>query len=312
MKIPVTLQRIIKVFLILLVLVIFFQPDIPFVITISENAIWIIFSLLLLSIFFLITKNINLVYFSMLSAAILTLILKDVSNENLMFKYRSNNASSLYVMHYNVFNIEGSRDNLINKIKISDPHIISFEELDPSWHKFLIDSLKSLYPNYLSLNRADVDSKLVFSKSKFISKDTFLLSGHPQLDITINYKSQPIKILLSYIQPSIGFGEITTNKHQIDELVDYIKFVDFKSLIVVGEFNQVYWDKSIRNFLYKTKLNNARRSVSFSKRKPYDHIFYSDRVKCVELDEVYDENSNHIGIEGRFKVMDNDERNFRN
>lgn len=311
MKISVTLQRIIKVFLILIVLGIFFQPDIPFVITITENAIWIIFSLLLLSIFFLITKNINLVYFSMFSASILTLILKDVSNENLMFRYRSNNASSLYVMHYNVFNIEGSRDNLLNKIKNSDPHIISFEELDPSWHRFLIDSLKKLYPNYLSLNRADVDSKLVFSKSKFISKDTFLLSGHPQLDITIKYKSQPIKILLSYIQPSIGYGSVTTKKNQIDELVDYINSIDFNSLIVLGEFNQVYWDKSIRNFLYKTKLNNARRSVSFSKRKPYDHIFYSNRIKCVELNEVYDENSNHIGIEGRFKVMDIDESNSK-
>lgn len=311
MKISVPLQRIIKVFLILLVFLIFFQPNIPFATTISENAIWIIFSLLILSFFFLITKNINLVYFSMFSAAILTLILKDVSNENLMFRYRSNNASSLYLMHYNVFNIEGSRSNLIKNIKKSDPHILSFEELDPSWHKFLIDSLKSLYPNYLSLNRADVDSKLIFSKSDFVSKDTFFLSGHPQLDITIKYKYQPIKILLSYIQPSMAFEERARNKYQIDELVHYIKTVDFSSLIVVGEFNQVYWGKSIRNFLYKTKLNNARRSVSFSKRKPYDHIFYSNRIKCVKLDEVYDENSNHIGIEGRFKVIDNDESNFR-
>jgi endonuclease/exonuclease/phosphatase (EEP) superfamily protein YafD len=304
MKITTLLNRLFIAIVSIVVLLILFQPDIPYVMFISENAIWVIFALIFVAIVSMIYNNKSLLYFGMFSAALLTLYLKNLSNENLMFHVRDYNKSSLYVLHMNISNIEeDDKDKLIKKIEKSDPDIISCEEITPDWHEYLIKVLKNKYPNIISINQFNVDGKIVLSKYKFIEKDTFLLSGHPQLDVKIEFNDTPINLLFANVLPFSMIGENAGNKYQIEDLGEYIKKKDKKSMLIVGEFNQVYWSKSIRNFLYNTKLNNARRSVSFAVRNPYDHIFYSNNLKCVELDEIFDLNSEHIGIQGRFKVV---------
>lgn len=306
MKMSTFLNRIIYLTVSIVVLLIWFQPDMPVVTFLSENTIWIIFSLIFISIVSMIYSNNNLVYFGMLTAAILTLFLKNVSNESLMFHARDYSKSSLYVLHLNISNIEeGGKEGLIKKIKKSNPDIISCGEITPDWHEYLIKVFGEEYSNILSINQFNVDGKIVLSKFKFIEKDTFLLSGHPQLDVKIDINGSPVNVIFTNVLPFSMAGENAGNKYQIDDLGDYINKKEKKSLLIVGEFNQVYWSKNIRNFLYNTKLNNARRSVSFAVRNPYDHIFYSNNLKCVELDEIFDENSEHIGIEGRFKLSGN-------
>jgi len=98
-------------------------------------------------------------------------------------------------------------------------------------------------------------------------------------------------------------GENAGNQYQLEDLTDYIKTKEKIPLMIVGEFNQVYWAKQVRTFLYETKLNNARRSVSFAVRNPLDHIFYSKQLRCLHLGEIFDNNSNHIGVEGDFKMV---------
>lgn len=301
MKISILVQRIIMGIILIIILLIFFQPDIPFVMSLSENTMWIIFTLLFSSMIFLILRKVNLVYFTMFSAAILTLFLKDSSNENLMFYGKDINSSSLHIMHFNIIEVEETKNEFINKISISDPDIVSCQELSPSWNKFLISKLKNKYPYTISINQFDPDAKLVFSKYAFSNKDTFYLSGHPQLDVTIKFENTPINILFTYVLPYSMAGENAGNKYQLEDLSEYITNKDKTPLMIVGEFNQVYWAKKVRTFLYDTKLNNARRSVSFAVKNPLDHIFYSKHLRCQKLEEIFDDNSNHIGVEGFFK-----------
>jgi len=284
------------------ILLIFFQPDIPLVMSLSENAIWVIFALLLLSILFLILKKSNLVYFTMFSAAILTLFLKDLSNTNLMFRAKDLNTSSLHIMHFNILDVEEDKDQFIEKIKDSNPDIVSCQELSPAWNKFLKKRLKDEYPYTLSINQFDPDAKLVFSKYEFIKKDTFYLSGHPQLDAIIRFEDNPVNILFTYVLPYSMVGENAGNHYQLEDLSDYISKKEIMPMMIVGEFNQVYWARRVRTFLYDTKLNNARRSVSFAVRNPLDHIFYSKQLRCTKLEEIFDDKSNHIGVEGAFKL----------
>ncbi len=309
-KKPVNIS--IQVLISILVLLIIFQPDIHPVTILNEHAMWIIISLIVIGLISMFYNNKNLIYFSMLSAAILTFYLKDLSNENLVFNSHANKKTALHLLHINIFNVEESKPELLDKIIKINPDIISFEELSPDWNKFLIKNLNDKYKNILNLNRLDFDSKLILSKYEFISKDTFLLSNHPQLDITVFFRNNPIKIIFSYILPYSMVGENINSEYQLYDLAEYVKKSRNSNIIVVGEFNQVYWTKRIRNFLYETQLNNARRSISFSKRNPYDHIFYSNRLKCIELNEIHDSKKNHIGIEGFFKITDPDDISIRN
>ena len=301
----------IQVFISILVLLIIFQPDISLVAILNEHAIWVIVFLIAIGFVSMFYNKKYLVYFSMLSAAILTFYLKDLSNENLVFNNHGNKKNALHLLHINIFNVEESKTDLLNKIIEKDPDIVSFEELTPDWNKFLIKNLNHKYKNILDLNRLDFDSKLIFSKYDFIDKDTFFLSSHPQLDVTIFFRNNPVKIIFSYILPTFVGDNLNTD-YQLYDLAEYIKKSQNNNILVVGEFNQVYWTKRIRNFLYATKFNNSRHSISFSLKNPYDHIFYSNRLKCVELEEIYDSKENHIGIEGFFKIKDPDDISLRN
>ncbi len=303
MNISTSIQRILMGSISVVIILIFFQPDIPFVVSLSENTIWIIFSLIIFSIFFMIIKKSNLVYFMMFSAAILTLFLKDSSNENLMFHGKDINSSSLHIMHFNILDVEESKENFLKKIEDSDPDIVSCQELSPAWNKFLNKTLKQRYPYTLSINQFDPDAKLVFSKYKFEKKDTFYLSGHPQLDAIIQFEDNLVNILFTYVLPYSMAGENAGNHYQLEDLTDYIKKKEKMPIMIVGEFNQVYWAKRVRTFLYDTKLNNARRSVSFAVRNPLDHMFYSKQLRCLKLGEIFDDSSNHIGVEGVFKLV---------
>lgn len=287
----------------ILVLSLILQPDIPLVTILNEHAIWIIIGLIITGLISMFFNNKSLIYFSMFSAAILTFYLKDLSNENLVFNKNINIKTALHIMHINIFNVEESKDKLLKRIIKTDPDIITFEELTPDWNTFLINKLNFKYKNTIVLKNLDLDSKLVLSKYEFINKDTFEIANHPQLDFTIFYKNNTVKIILSYILPYSFIG-INNSKYQLDDLAEYINKNSNKNIILIGEFNQVYWTKRIKNFLFKTKFNNARRSLSFSKRNPYDHIFYSGRFKCVELKEIYDSKNNHIGIDGYFRLID--------
>ena len=234
---------------------------------------------------------------------VLTLFLKDLSNSNLMFRGKDAGLSSLHVMHFNILDVEESKENFLKKIEESDPDIVSCQELSPAWNKYLLNNLKSKYPHTLSINQFDPDAKLVFSKYDFLEKDTFYLSGHPQLDVIIQVENIPVNILFTYVLPYSMIGENAGNQYQLEDLTDYIKTKEKIPLMIVGEFNQVYWAKQVRTFLYETKLNNARRSVSFAVRNPLDHIFYSKQLRCLHLGEIFDNNSNHIGVEGDFKMV---------
>ena len=287
--------------MILIVLLIIFQPDIPLVIFLNENAIWIIILFIAVGILYMLFNQNRLVYFSMFSAGILTFFLQDISNKNLVFNKNIAKKNSLHILHIDIFNTEDTKEKILENIVRKNADILMFEELTPDWNKFLIEKLKMDYFNIITLNSLDFDSKLIMSKYNFISRDTFTLAGHPQLDVTVFYNNTPLKLLYTYVVPYTMVGENINNKYQIDDLAEYIGKSKVSAMIVAGEFNQVYWTKRIRNFLYETKLNNARRFISFKKRNPYDHIFYSNRLKCVYLDEIYDSKSNHIGIEGYFR-----------
>ena len=294
------LQILIEVAIAILTVLVILQPDMPYIATLYENAIWIIFLFIFIGLAAMIFKRVSLVYFSMLSAAVLTFFLQTLSNGELMLKKNKfSNENGLHVLHINVFNYQKDNKSLLAKIEKTAPDIISFEEWTPDFKKFFIKRLKDEYPYYSVMNSIDADNKIIMSKYKITEVDTFYIDMHPQLDIYFDYKGGIANIIFVYLFPEIKAK--SGNFSQTIQLADYIK-TKKNPFIIVGDFNQVYWSKDIRNFLLDSKLKNARRYVSFAKRNPYEHIFYSDGILCHQLNEVYDNNNEPYGIEGIFSI----------
>jgi hypothetical protein len=298
-----TIEFLYRLFIISLLIIIIIQPDIdrPLFTFFYDNTLWVIIAMVGIGMFFMLLKNTNLIYFSLFSAAILTFYLKGISNNNLMYSSENNGNYSFNIFHYNTEEYGENRTGLLRDILKSEADIISVGEIPPDLNEFLKAKLKKDYPFSGELNRIDFNSKLIFSKYDIITCDTIYLGGYPQLSIVFMIYNKPVRILFPYILPFKIPGN--SEESQVKTLTDIVNNIKNKALIVIGEFNQVYWSKEIRDFIYNTKLNNARRFVyAIADRNPYNHIFYTDHVNCISFEDLYDKNSNRIGLKARFEL----------
>lgn len=294
-----------KIFLATIVLIIIIQPDIerPLFQFIYENTLWIIFTIIGLGLLFLLIKKENLVIHSLLTAAVLTFYLKSISNSELIYKSIKDGDNSFTLDHYSAEDFNDNIPDLINILKNSHADIISIGELAPRENKELKITLNNIYPYYAELSTIDFNSKIILSKVKINKIDTFFLAGNPQLKVKFNIKNNYVNILFPYILPFNINNNLKYPEKQLEKLSNEALFIKNSPSIIIGEFNQVYWSKDLRAFLYKTKLNNVRRfAYAFSNRNPYNHIFFSDLVNCIYFEDLKDSNYERIGLRAKFEL----------
>jgi hypothetical protein len=296
-----------KIFLAAIVLIIIIQPDIerPLFQFIYENTLWIIFTIIGLGMFFLLIKKENLVTYSLLVAAILTFYLKSISNSDLIYKSIKDGNNSFTIDHYSADDFNNNLADLIKILGNSDADIISIGELAPRENKELKIALDNKYPYHAELNTIDFNSKIILSKVKINKIDTFFLADNPQLKVQFNIKNNYVNILFPYVLPFDVNNNLKEPEKQLEKLGNEALIIKNSPSIIIGEFNQVYWSKDLREFLYKTKLNNVRRfAYAFSNRNPYNHIFFSDLVNCLYFEDLMDSNSERIGLRAKFELSD--------
>jgi endonuclease/exonuclease/phosphatase (EEP) superfamily protein YafD len=82
------------------------------------------------------------------------------------------------------------------------------------------------------------------------------------------------------------------------------KYVNDQNIkvIVLGEFNTVYWSDEIRAFREATNLNNSRKDVIPANLKiPYDQIFYSKDLQCVNVKDFIINKGERVGLISMFQ-----------
>ncbi len=309
-------DKIISFILVVIALIIVLQPKFRIAEIIRDNALIIVLTYVSIGMIFALFDRKQLVYVSLISALGITLYMKNISNDNLLYRTNDDSLPNLEVCHFNLIDFEGNNTDIIKSVMALEPEILTFDALSPILNKYLIKNLKDKYSYNTFINRGgDVDSKLVLSKIPIIGVDTFYLKGHPQLKVEVSNKNMDINLICSNITPVTYSNSNSISDAQVEELAEYVLTnANNTPTIVVGEFNQVYWSKNIRYLLAKTNLNNARRYVYLARRNPYDHIFYSEGLVCLKLEELFDKNSNNIGIVGNFILSNsnNDELTINN
>lgn len=311
MNVKKILEVLFGVFVAGLLIIVIIQPDFerPLFRFLFENTLWIIIALIGLGMLFLILRNEKMLIFSLLSAALLTFYLKGISNESLMYKSENKDYNTFKISQYSSEEFLGNHSEFLKFILSSKADVLSITELPPDLNNLLKEQLKNDYPNIVELNTIDFNSRIVFSKHKITSKDTFLLKGQPQLRIGFNIKDKNVNVLFPYILPFNIYQNVSESITQIEKLTDIVNDLKSEPLIIIGEFNQVYWTKEIREFLFKTKLNNARRFVyALTGRNPYNHIFYTTHINCTSFEDLYDKNSVRVGLYGNFEILSENQK----
>lgn len=294
-----------KIFLAAILIIIIIQPDIerPIFQFIYENTLWIVFTMVGLGMAFLLIKKENLVIYSLLTAAALTFYLKSISNSDLIYKSIKAGNDSFTIDHYAAEDFNDNLPDLINILENTNADIISIGELAPRENKELSIALKNKYPYHAELNTIDFNSKIILSNVKINKIDTFYLAGNPQLKVQFNIQNNYVNILFPYILPFDVNHNLKEPEKQLEKLSNEALIIKNSPSIIIGEFNQVYWSKDLRGFLFKTKLNNVRRfAYAFSNRNPYNHIFFSDLVNCLHFEDLMDSNNERIGLSAKFEL----------
>jgi endonuclease/exonuclease/phosphatase (EEP) superfamily protein YafD len=292
--------------LILLTFLVIYPFDISLFERLSEYSVQYIFLLLGFWFIFLIIDQKKLMFVALGSAAILCVFLKKHSNYNLILPLE-NQQPSISVAHYNLSNITCTPEIFLEEIKSTSAELISFQEYNPFWDKFLSTELTEHYQECLKVTRIDPFGTAIFSKLPLKKKDTLYSSEKPGLLASIELGNEEVDIYSTYIIPSLNGNSNEQAQNQLSKITSQIK-QNMRSTIVLGEFNDVYWSNNIRNFRADNKLFNSRRNtIPGSFEVPYDHIFYTSDLECTYFQEINGPNNDKIGILGRYQLRLNEE-----
>ncbi|MBK8701669.1 MAG: endonuclease/exonuclease/phosphatase family protein [Saprospiraceae bacterium] len=236
----------------------------------------------------------KLMFISFASCGAFCVFIKNESNGELVFP-KDNFTEKVSVCHINLSNV-GHGEDMIRLLTESDLDIISFQEMTPEWSAYLLQALDKIFPFTYQAVRIDPYGKALFSKFPLHIVDTLSASYAFDLAIEMKKNGNTYTLISTYLTPSLNEGSLTMAKTQMKNISQFIQGTK-KNVIVLGEFNMVYWSDEIRNFREATHLRNSRKDViPASLRIPYDHIFYSSDLQCVVVKDLFVSRKERIGI----------------
>ncbi len=276
-----------------------FLPSFTIAETMQDHLVHILFILLVSGIIGLIINSNLLLYTSFGCAATLALFLKSASNTELK-NPEINDGDKFIVAHVNlsITDPKQIQTSLIGK------HVdaISFQEYTPDWAEVMPEILDTAFRYSFQNVRMDLYGKMIVSKYPMIKNENILYDDVPYLDVEIEKNNKKYRLISTYMIPALDNASRQKAKAQFEVLEKELSHKPQK-IIVLGEFNQVYWSGDILTFRNKTGLLNSRRNVNPSEFKmPYDHIFYSADMECFHFDELSDTERNHIGCIASFQI----------
>lgn len=297
--------------ILLFTLSIMVPPDFPFFDTIASYGVHFMFLLLMMAMMFLIIDMRRLMFMSLICAGSLSLFLKNNSNTHLILP-QVNDEPSISIAHFNLANTENDLESLLEIISSIDPDLISLQEYTPFWDRYISEALEDKYPHFGKMVRIDPYGLAIFSKKAFSSSDTIFCQNTPILEMGYNLSGSEIRVFSSYITPPLNKLSTDLAEDQLTTISQHI-ILHQSPVVVVGEFNDVYWSNKMRNFRTDNNLHHSRRNITpTSLDIPNDHIYFSADMECTSFRDLSDKESRRIGILGRYQFKLNMDKENQN
>jgi len=267
----------------------------------SEFSVHIMLGMLAVAITAMLMDKRKIMFAGLACSAALALWLKNASNDNLKLPIL-NEEVKLKIAHVNLSNID---DRLIETLHILDKEqvdVVSFQELTPDWTNVLADELASGFPHKFTNVRIDPYGMAIYSKYPFSEADTILSGGIPSLSVDVSFGGEVFHIISTYLTPALDNKSLQQAAAQLKRVSAQVNKVN-ENVVALGEYNMVYWTQEIRNFRSSTNLKNSRRDIAQGNlRVPYDHIFFSSDLECIEFKELIGDQQKYLGILGTYQV----------
>lgn len=276
-------------------------PDVFVFKVVSKFVVQIMLAYLGLGLLFLLFSDEKSMLVSFACCGVLCLFLRTRS----AFFAPPQNAPTVSVANFNLsLASDEYYDTTINVILANDADVVSIQEVTPDWDLYLRGhaALREKYPYDTTIVRLDFHGVALYSKFPFTRVDTFHYKDIPNLAGCIHHDSlnQDIYFISSHTVPPISLSAYDDiNKHllRISEFVATIN----KPLLTLGDYQVMPWSNEIVRFRQRASLNDSRRDMPAS-YFPYDHIFYSDELDCINFRSIGNNVTDHIGILGEYQL----------
>lgn len=278
-----------------------FTPSVEILRFISGYTVHIMIWILVLGISFLMFGNKNLMYSHFIGCMVLCVFLKNASNSDFSFA-KPKEEEVFSVVHIDLSTLNPTEyDSIFSKLLISDPDIISFQELTLFWEPILRQTFGNNYSFNNIQSRIDPYAMALFSKLPMGNHKALMYDKIPSINSSFYFQqTNKISIISTYIA---DYGIENGTKDHLMAIADSLKSID-GPVIHLGNFNSVYWTSDIRNYRTKSSMKNSRRDISTSMWEvPVDHIFYSKELECTGFSELFDSQQNWIGIQGQYQLI---------
>ena len=267
---------------------------------ISEYSVHLMLGLFFLGLGFLVLTKVRLTFVSFACVGLMCIFLKNASNDSLKLA-KENTLTNVNIAHINLGNLDYDLAEVEDVLEQEGIDMISFQELTPDWNMLVNDAM-SKYPHRLSQVRIDPYGKAIYSKYPFSTTEVFDCEGKPNLQVVVDKEGQKFNIVSSYLTPALDKNSIKTASDELNYISHQIAQSE-EPVIVLGEFNMVYWANEIRLFREENNLTNSRRGLSQANlRVPYDHIFFSNKLECTNFKELKNEAFAYVGIMGSYQL----------
>lgn len=254
----------------------------------------------MLGMAFFILDQKQLMISSLISCAILCVFLKDASHQALFYP-RSSNAEIFRIIHINAASAERRYEDVLDMIEKHEPDFITVQECTPDWFYFFGKALTG-FPYQHKIELPISFGSVLYSKHAISPLDTLTVNQIPNLVSQVQFDDgNLLTIVNTYLHtPEIVKDSLGVNE-RLDQFSEYITARPEEALLHIGDFNLTYWSGSILEYRLKANLNNSRKGIDLSKMNvPYDHVFYTDYLECVNFSNVLLEDKSHIGIVGDY------------
>lgn len=265
-----------------------------------DYAMHIMLSLLIIGMAFFILDLKQLMISSLIACAVLCVFLKDASHQALFYP-RANEADLFRICHINAASAERRYEDVLTLIEEHDPDFVTIQECTPDWFYFF-GKVLSGYPYEHRIELPISFGSVLYSKHELNPADTIFINQIPNLITHVNVvDDKKLTIVNTYLHTPEIVKESSGVHERLDQFSNYIHDTPNSPLLHVGDFNLTYWSGSILDYRLESNLNNSRKGIDLSKMNvPYDHIFYSDHLECVNFKDLELNDDIHIGIIGDY------------
>jgi hypothetical protein len=293
-------NNIVAAIIIILTVLAVFMPSFEIWKNAHEYYVHFLLFLILSGIVGLILDNKTVLFTSFSCAMMLALFLKNASNTDLKDP-TINDEVHITAAHINLSAITDVQ-SVINIIEDPLVDIISFQEYTPDWANIIPFIASKKLPYNFTNVRIDLYGKAIFSKHPLLNPQMLTNKNNVNLQCTISINGQNFEIISAYMTPALDKLSKEIAKEEFQYLAEKVLAID-NHLILLGEFNQVYWAHDILAFRNTTGLLNSRRDIDPSKLKmPYNHTFFSNNMECYYFEDIIDTEENYYGSIGSYQL----------